>query len=231
MAWEPGDRANLNRLRFDGVVAVRYQKKGCNVELELLSNCIGKKGTDGFKAYRATKKKVAHNANELFAELPVGAAKLSGKLKGNRALRTDYMLAGTLALPAGTSYGHDDLVGECKRATHVVSLIYVGGFSMYAANSNEIDASVSLFGASAGGSSISTAELLNAEGAAEACLQAQESGQENQKCDVPLRIALVPLEGPPSSGGVGSPATGVPAAKPGEMIKLPALTVEHVWSD
>jgi len=37
MAWDPGSRANLSRLRHQGVVAVRYEAKGCNVELELLS--------------------------------------------------------------------------------------------------------------------------------------------------------------------------------------------------
>ena len=33
MAWDPGSRSNLNRLRAAGVVAVRYQAVGCNVKL------------------------------------------------------------------------------------------------------------------------------------------------------------------------------------------------------
>ncbi len=44
MAWDPGSRSNLNRLRRQGVVAVRYAAIGWNVELELLSNCIGTTG-------------------------------------------------------------------------------------------------------------------------------------------------------------------------------------------
>src|SRR5690606_30512424 len=30
MGWDSGSRANLKRLREDGVVAVRYEAKGCN---------------------------------------------------------------------------------------------------------------------------------------------------------------------------------------------------------
>src|SRR6185437_875092 len=82
MAWDPGSRANLNRLRRQGAVAVRYAQKGCNVELEVLSNCIGP-GTDkayAYTAYSASQSKTAKNAQELFAELPIGAARLTGKL-------------------------------------------------------------------------------------------------------------------------------------------------------
>jgi hypothetical protein len=42
MGWDSGSRANLNSLRRQGIIAVRYDAKGCNVELEVLSNCIGK---------------------------------------------------------------------------------------------------------------------------------------------------------------------------------------------
>ncbi|MBK6461049.1 MAG: SUMF1/EgtB/PvdO family nonheme iron enzyme [Myxococcales bacterium] len=41
MAWDPASRANLGRLRQRGVVAVRYESRGCDVKLELLPNCRG----------------------------------------------------------------------------------------------------------------------------------------------------------------------------------------------
>ncbi len=77
MAWDPGSRSNLDRLRRKGVVAVRYQARGCNVELELLLNCIGTTGKYEFSPYSANEHKVAHNASELFAQLPRGD--LSGR--------------------------------------------------------------------------------------------------------------------------------------------------------
>ena len=75
MGWDSGSRANLKRLRSEGIVAVRYEAEGCNVKLELLSNCVAQ-GNYTFTAYSANEHKVAHNANELFAQLPIGAASL-----------------------------------------------------------------------------------------------------------------------------------------------------------
>src|SRR5689334_12742387 len=65
MGWDSGSRADLNRLRNEGVVAVRYEAKGCTVELELLSNCIGPGGATAYRyrPYVANDKKIAHNAN------------------------------------------------------------------------------------------------------------------------------------------------------------------------
>ena len=65
-------------------MAVRYDAKGCNVELELLSNCIGTTSKYAFSPYSANERKVAQNANELFAQLPVGAARLASSVKGTR---------------------------------------------------------------------------------------------------------------------------------------------------
>ena len=197
MAWDPGSRANLNRLRQEGVVAVRYQAKGCNVELELLSNCIGSTGKYRFSPYSANEKKVAHNASELFAELPVGAARLSGKVKGNRALRTDYMLAGQYALPPNATFKRTELQGaDCARATHVVSAVYVGAFAMAAGEQRAVDGRASVFGLGAGGATQADVEVLGDEGDAESCKASQKEHKENAGCGVPLRIGLAPLDAP-----------------------------------
>jgi hypothetical protein len=84
---------DLNRLRRQGVVAVRYRANGCDIELEVLSNCIGTGTKYEFSPYSANEHKVARNAGELFAKLPIGAARLSAALTGDRELRTDYIAA------------------------------------------------------------------------------------------------------------------------------------------
>lgn len=215
MAWDPGSRSNLNRLRRQGVVAVRYEAKGCNVELELLSNCIGTIGKYEYSPYSANEHKVAHNASELFAQLPVGAARLGGSVKGNRALRTDYMMAGQYALPAGTEFKAADLRGpDCARATHVVSAVYVGAFAMGAGETRSIEASATLLGAGAGGKSNADVEVIGDEGNAEACTSSQKDGKESEQCAVPLRIgllALVPVASPPSQAAAAPPLAPVPA--------------------
>lgn len=197
MGWDPGSRANLNRLRAAGVVAVRYEAVGCNVTLELLSHCIGTTGKYQFSPYSANQRKVAHNAGELFAQLPVGAASLGAGMKGGRALRTDYILAGQYALPPDAIFRKSELKGaDCPRATHVVSAIYVGAFILGAGESRQLDAKSTLFGVGAGVSSSADVDVLSTEGDAESCAVAQREGTENYRCAVPLRIGLEALDAP-----------------------------------
>src|SRR5687767_8284935 len=92
MGWDSGSRANLKAMREQGVVAVRYRSVGCNVELEVL-NCTGD-GAYEFSAYSATDTKVSKSTRDLYADLPIGAARLGSKVGGGRAVRTDYMLTG-----------------------------------------------------------------------------------------------------------------------------------------
>ena len=226
MAWDPASRSNLNRLRRAGVVAVRYEAKGCNVELELLSNCIAQGPAYSFSPYSANEHKLARNANELFAQLPVGAARLSGSLKGNRVLRTDYMLAGQYALPPGTMLRASDLRGDCARATHAVSAVYVGAFAMGAGESRVMEGGLSLLGAGGGLKSSAAVESLGDEGSAEACKVSQDQAQENERCAVPLRIGLIPLE--PRAEPSPAPPPGVRADTPPSPAPPPAGTPPYV---
>ncbi len=194
MAWDSTSRANLNRLRQKGIVAVRYAANGCNVELEVLSNCIAK-GAYEFAPYSASEHKVAHNANELYAALPIGASRIAGKLKGDRALRTDYMLVGTYAIAPGSTVEEAALQGsDCAKATHVVSAVYVGGFALAAGESRALDAEASLFGFTGGAKSHADVENVTSEGNADACKQAQSDGTESPRCAVPLRIGLLAIK-------------------------------------
>ncbi len=197
MAWDPGSRLKLAKLRDEGVVAVRYQVRGCNVELEVLPCVAGDSSSYAFKPYRANEHKVAHDARELYAQLPVGAARLAANVKGNRALRTDYMLAGVYGLPTGTSIKTTELRGPreaCSRATHVVSAVYVGAFAMGAGESRAIEASAGLLGLGGGAGRREDVESLGEEGSAEACQVSQAEAKADARCAVPLRIGLLPLE-------------------------------------
>jgi hypothetical protein len=200
MAWDPGSRAELAMLRTQGVVAVRYRAEGCNVELEVLSNCIGA-GRYGYLPYAASDTKIARNGQELYAALPVGAARLGASLQGWRALRTDYTLVGVAALPPGTAYDVSSLHGPgCERATHVVSRIYLGGFAMVAGEARAIEAEARVFGAGISGAERASAEHVAREGVAEACADAQAAGTENARCAVPLRLGLLPIAGRTEGG-------------------------------
>ncbi len=213
MGWDSGSRLNLKGLQEQGVVAVRYRAEGCNVELEVL-NCVGV-GEYTFSPYSASDTKIAKSARDLFAELPIGAARLSAKVGGGRALRTDYMLAGMLRLPVMSFYPAEKLKGDCARATHVVSTFYLGGFAMAVGESEKIGGGASLFGLGAGMAQDRSVERMATEGDADACGRAQKEAKREPLCNVPLRIGLVPLsqEGSPTPVAV-APHIATSTARP-----------------
>jgi hypothetical protein len=222
MGWDPGSRAKLDRLRRSGVVAVRYEAKGCNVEMELLASCIGPTAKYAFSPYSANERKVAHNAAELFAALPLGAARLSGQVKGNRSLRTDYMLAGQYALPPDATYKRDDLRGtDCARATHVISAVYVGAFAMVAGDQRSVEGSATVFGARAGGKSAADVEVIGDEGDADACKASQKDAKESDRCAVPLRVGLLALDQPRAPD---PPPPAPPPKASAAVAPMPAAT-------
>jgi formylglycine-generating enzyme required for sulfatase activity len=105
------------------------------------------------------------------------------------------MLAGLLATPVMKSFPADQLEGDCERATHVVSRLYLGGFAMAAGESDSIAATASLFGVGTDLGQDRTAERLASEGNAKACQKAQEESTREAGCSVPLRIGLTPIAG------------------------------------
>jgi hypothetical protein len=210
MGWKAGQRASLSMLRRKGVVAVRYQAQGCDVELEVLPNCIGE-GSYEFSPYVANESKLARNEAELRAKLPIGAAELGGHLKEGWSLRTDYRLAGMVSLPIGKRYSRDDLTGlDCDRATHVVARVYLGGFAIVVGESRSVAAAATVFGAGLSAGHLAEAERLASEGDAEGCLAAQKAAQESPLCSVPLRVGLLPLGSPYDHQAAGpDPKTGM----------------------
>jgi hypothetical protein len=195
MGWLPTERANLSNLRSFGVIAVRYSAKGCLAELEVLSHCIGESSKYEYRPYWANEKKVAKTQSELFAALPIGASRFSAEVTGERALRTDYLLAGMYTLPPSATFGRADLKGgDCSRATHVVGVMYVGAFAMATGEESEINAKASLFGFGAGGSSSSSMASLGEEGTFDACQKSRNSLTPDPGCSVPLRLSLMSLD-------------------------------------
>ncbi len=207
MAWDPGERANLNEIRQQGLVVVRYEAKGCDVQLQVLSNCDAP-GKYSYTPYPSSNSIVINNMTELYGKLPLGAARFASKLHGDRALRTDYKLVGVNAIPIGTVVHKSDLRGDCKGATHVVSKIYVGGFALDAGEKRSIDAAATIFGAGAGARSVAGAEHLQSEGDPAACARAMSQSKPELGCSAPLRIALLPLGAPEHQCPKGSQWTG-----------------------
>lgn len=192
MAWDPGSRARLGALQSEGIVAVRYRRSGCDVELELL-NCIAR-GTYTFRPHWARDTKVMRSQRDLMTALPLGAATLGGRIAGGRALLAESVMAGVVSIPAATVISRRDLHGpDCAKADHVVASIAIGGFTVAAGGDEVLSGGGALFGAGVTGSGQRISERIAEEGDAAACARARQSRSLESGCDVALKVALMPV--------------------------------------
>ncbi len=230
-------RAALDTQRHSGVAVVRYRGRGCNIHFDVLPGCVAA-GEYAFSPYSATESKIARTPFEAYDSFPLAASRLSTRVTSGRGLRADVMLAGIVAVKTPTVYRPEDLIGDCAGATHIVSKIYVGGFAMAAGSTRALEARASLFRS---GSDTDDTVILQREGSASACEEAQEKGVESKACNVPLRVALLPIPVPCESdaapcrnageptGDAAAPAAasttdGGSDTAPGGMVHVPGGT-------
>jgi hypothetical protein len=207
--WPSAARAKLEALSRTGVVAVRYT--GC--EMEVLASC----NAPGKYAYTAITPKhdhvAIHNEDDLYANIPLGAAKLEGKLASAGELDVDMSIVGRYASDRAVVTA-DQLQGpDCAKATHVVSALTVGAFDFSAGAGATVSGGAAVGNAGAGGSSSSTREMLNSDGRMAACDAATTSdGKPPEACGAILRLEVVPLGQAKQEVPVGAPQAAQVAA-------------------
>ncbi len=187
----PTQRAKLDQVADSGIVAVRFTEHRCLVELELL-DCFAE-GKYQYKAYSSEDHKTAYRAGDLWAQLPLGAARLGAGLHEGDALKKDVLMVGTRLLPPDATIGA--LRGrECAKANYVVKSITVGGFAIHRGSREAIDASAVLFGIGAGTHLAQGIQRHDGDGSLEACVAANRTGQASPQCSAPLKIELMKIE-------------------------------------
>lgn len=215
LLWDPHARAELDRARRQGVVAVRYEGTGCDVSLELVPRCVGPKDRYVYTAASSSLGKALQREDELFASFPLGAGANASKLGGGNVIRADAQVVGVLAFAPGVTVGEYDLVGpECKRATHIVSALHVGGFGVSAGAKNVV--------AGANAFSKPVVDPFVREGYSAACERATADGKETSGCAVPIRVVLQPI-GAGVIGAATAPAVA-PAPPPASAPPPPVAT-------
>jgi TPR repeat protein len=201
--WPSADRSELEALVHQGVVAVRYQ--GC--EMELLPRCLA----HGKYAWTGTTGKDDHlairDADTLYANLPLGAAGLEGKLQKDGELDVDTTIVGRWEAEPST-VREDELTGDCARATHVVTAVTAGAFRFTTKASASVGADASVLGFGAGGSSSSDKDVLAADGTQASCDTASSRDTAPPEgCGAMIRLEVAPIaEGmpcPPSTSWNG----------------------------
>jgi hypothetical protein len=191
--WPSADRATLEAKAQAGLVAVRYV--GC--EMEVLHRCK-LPGKYGYTAITPKHDAVTiKDSDELYANMPVGAAKLEGTLEKSGQLQVSMTIVGRYEADRA-SFTPEQLDGaDCERATHVVSGMTTGAFELSAGGSATVGGGASAFGAGAGGKSTASRETLERDGHEEKCeAGSARAGEPPDGCGAVLRLDLVPLEAP-----------------------------------
>ncbi len=187
--WPSADRAKLEALTKEGLVAVKYS--GC--EMAVLGACKAK----GAYRYVGTtlKKDVVHieDADELYAKLPFGAARLEATLKQSGSLDVSMSIVGRFA--SSELVVHEaELEGTCAGATHVISALTVGAFEFSSRGGQTVGGRVTVFDVGGGASTDSSKQVITKDGDEERCTQARDSDQAPpESCRALLRVEVTPI--------------------------------------
>jgi hypothetical protein len=187
--WPSTERGDLEAQARKGVVAVRYS--GC--EMQVLRGCTVPLRYEYTPFTRKDDQLSIHDADELYASVPIGAAKLEAKLERAGQLSVNMTVVGKLEAPAG-AVDASSLTGNCDGVTHLVTGVTVGAFEFFAGAAAEVGAGVEVMGAGAGAKSIATRELLNRDGSRQACDAATTKDiTPPEGCGAFLRLEVVPI--------------------------------------
>jgi hypothetical protein len=188
--WPAAERAALESGASRGLVAVRYE--GC--DMEILTTCTAS-GSYGYVGLTQKREGVRiRSADELYAELPVGAAGLEAKLERAGQLNVDMVIVGRKEADK-TVFNERDLTGRCDDATHVITGLTVGAFSFYTGASAEVGGAVRVGNMGVGAGSSAGNEVLREDGSGESCVVASTADvSPPEGCGALLRVEVVPID-------------------------------------
>lgn len=225
--WPAADRGALEAQKNKGLVAVRY--RGC--EMEVLRQCIGP-GSYGYVPVTPKQDTIRiRNEDELYATIPVYAAKFEGKLRTAGELHVDMTIVGSYE--AGQhGLGRSDFEGDCAKATHYISALTAGSFEFATGGSADVGAGVDVAGVGAGAKSSAEREVLNRDGYRKACQEASgEDTEPPEGCGALLRVEVVALKkGSPTEpgGDGGEPGEPAPAGDDEPVALGPGVVKVHI---
>ena len=214
--WPPAERGRLEAAVRSGLVAVRYS--GCDMELRPYCHVKSEK----YQYAPVTRKHdevSIKDEDELYAQLPVGAARLEAKLQTAGELHVDMTLVGRWESQHGR-VTRDELDGDCDGATHIVEAVTVGAFTFSAGAHADVGGGAKAGNIGAGGSSAAKRETLTTDGDESACTAStSKDSSPPEGCGAMIRIEVSPIGKAAShaaaAGAAVPPAAVVPAAVAG----------------
>ena len=202
--WPATQRANLEALLHRGAVAVSYSQGGMRV----LQGCA-LKGTYVWRRAQKSQRIDIGSPADLQARLPDLVA-LRGQLTVGGNVVVQLETAGQVGLQ-GLQPKDVPQDGECGQATHLISTVTLGAFSVTRAGTISVGGRVSSGGVSVGGATVQGEQVLNTAGDLKACSQRTDQGP-NAACasllqaflvEIPGRAALLAQQLPPQGAHPG----------------------------
>jgi len=189
--WPSTQRGELEAElgRRDSLVVVRYT--GC--ELEVLRGCKleGHYSWTGISAKRDELE--IRNAGDVWANIPLAAARLVTAVERYGALHLDMQLIGQYS---GTDHApaRERLAGRCDEATHVIGSFMVGAFEISSAAGGAFRAGAEVYGAGAGVGASRHEGYFSSDGDLDSCSDRYGSGSAPpDSCKSLLQIELLLL--------------------------------------
>lgn len=186
--WPASEKANLEVRLRQGAVAVEYS--GCN--LRLLPACQLPGRYDWQRTTVATDVIEIQNADDLYAKLPLGAVSLEGELERSGRLVVNTTVSGQVQL---NDFSVTDVPneGECAAATHVLSALTVGSFTMRSGGTLRASGSAGVASiGNASGATRSEESLLREAGDPQSCRNSTDEAPD-PNCRSPIQAFLSPL--------------------------------------
>lgn len=214
--WDATDLASFEAKAAHDVVFVRYA--GCNLTV---LDCADSSVRGRLGAYRApewTSGTVEGfdmtTEQEVYTQLPLGAAALAGRVESGETLRLRYFVSGVASATRDTAY-RGELPQRCAGATHFVAAYNLGAFELASGARTKAGSSAAVTGIGGGASEGKQLRVLKRGGELDACRD--EAARASRRCQVPIRITLREIEegGPPATdrpaGGTSNGGSGMNA--------------------
>ena len=210
--WPASEKANLEARLREGGVVVSYA--GC--AMRLLPQCRVRGKYNWRRTTTSTDVVEIHNADELYAKLPLGAVSLEGELERSGRIAVQTTVSGQMELKGWDHAISSD--ASCSGATHVVGALSVGAFKLRSGGSLSARGGVGVAGIGAGASTESAESVIREAGNPESCKDSSDETAAGE-CSSPVQVFLWPL-----------PRTMTDRGAPGQVkVNFLSATADRNW--
>jgi len=211
--WDATDLATFEAHASRDLMFVRY----ADCAIELLRGCSDGGIPGRYGRYRepvftsgTVESFSMKDEDELWAKLPLGAARFGAAVRVGQSLELRYHVSGVVQATRDSVIRAAVADNQrCAGATHFVSAYNLGAFELLSHKGAAAGAEVGVQGAAGiGGRTSSESSNLKQGGSLESCETQAQRG-----CRVPIRLVLQPIDDTPAAAG-GPDVAGVPGILP-----------------